>query len=238
MSKKNNKKKNYYRFDMDMKVMNILASILYIAFYIYVFASSYIFSNSYFNTFEFDFLGLMGLFVYLVLHELCHGLGYALFAKDKKNIKFGAILEKGVFYAMCQEEINKKEIIVSLIFPVLILTLIPLPFALYLKSSVLLFYAITNLIGAIGDIFMIILIFKLPKDITYIDFDNNIGAYFICDEDISSITSFGLNCAKTDTYDEKLIDKSIPRVYISPSSKKYFLIFAILIILLFIINMI
>lgn len=232
MAKKNNKKKNYYRFDMDIKLMNILASIFYIAFFIYIF------SNSYFNTFEFDFLALMGLFVYFGLHELCHGLGYALFAKDKKNIKFGAILEKGVFYAMCQEEINKKGIIVSLIFPILILTLIPLPFALYLKSSVLLFYAITNLIGAIGDILMIILIFKLPKDITYIDFDNNIGAYFICDEDISSITSLGLKCAKTDSYEEKLIDKSIPRIYISPSSKKYFIIFAVLIILLFIINMI
>ncbi|MDE6141484.1 MAG: DUF3267 domain-containing protein, partial [Bacilli bacterium] len=172
MAKKKELTKNYYRFDMDLKTMNILASILYIIFFVYLFG------NTYFSQFEFSLLAIILMLAYFALHEICHGIGYALFAKDKKNIKFGAILEKGVFYAMCQEEISKTAIIVSLIFPILILTIIPLPFAYLYKNSLVLFLAMTNLIGAIGDIFLIKLVLKLPKNITYIDYDNNIGAYF------------------------------------------------------------
>lgn len=232
MAKKKELIRNYYRFDMDLKLMNALASILYIIFFIYLF------SNTYFDTFDFSFLALIILFLYFALHEICHGIGYALYTKNKKNIKFGAILEKGVFYAMCQEEISKKGIIVSLIFPIIILTIIPLPFALYFKNSLVFFLAITNLIGAIGDIFLIKLVLKLPNDITYIDYDNNIGAYFICNEDISNIKSLGLKCAETNKHEEKLINQDIKSIYISDLSKKIFIIFGVILILLFIINMI
>ncbi len=229
---KKQKQRKYYRFDMDLKLMNILASLLYIILFIFIFA------NNYFDTLDFSFIAIMGLFLYFAFHEICHGIGYALFAKNKRNIKFGIVMEKGVFYAMCQEEISKKGIIVSLLFPILILTLIPLPLAFYYKNSLILFYALTNFVGAIGDILLTVLVLKLPKDITYIDFDNNIGAYFLCDSDISNVKSLGLKCAKSDTYEEKLIDKSIPYLYISSPSKKIFAILGVLLILLFILNMI
>lgn len=232
MTKKKEQLRKYYRFDMDLKLMNILASILYVIFFIYLY------SNTYYDIFDFNFLALLSLFLMFALHEICHGIGYALYAKNKKNIKFGAVLEKGVFYAMCQEEISKQGIIVSLLFPILILTLIPLPFALYFKSSLILFLAITNLIGAIGDILLIKLVLKLPKNITYIDYDNNIGAYFLCNEDISNIKSLGLKCAENNIHDEKLINKDIKSIYISKASKKYFIIFGAILILLLVINMI
>lgn len=224
--------KKYYRFDMDLNIMNIIASILYILFFIYLFG------NKYFSTFNFTILTIIFLLLYFALHEICHGIGYAIFAKDKKNIKFGAILEKGVFYAMCQEEISRAGIIVSLIFPILILTLIPLPFALYYKNSLILFLSITNLIGAIGDILLINLVIKLPRSITYIDYDNNIGAYFICDEDISNIKSLGLKCNDSNNHDLSLINKDIKTIYISKTSQKIFIIICVILIILFIINMI
>ncbi len=232
MANKKQNIKKYYRFDMDIKLMNILASILYVLFFIYLFG------NTYFSTFDFSLVAIILMFLYFALHEICHGIGYALFAKNKKNIKFGAILEKGVFYAMCQEEISKKAIIVSLLFPILILTLIPIPFAIIFKNSLLLFLSITNLIGAIGDILLIKLVLKLPKNITYIDYDNNIGAYFLCDEDISNVKSLGLNCHETKIHDENLINKDIKTIYISEPSKKFFIIMGVILILLFIINMI
>lgn len=232
MAKNKKNIKKYYRFDMNIKTMNILASIFYVIFFIYLFA------NTYFSEFEFDFIALLGLFVYFGLHEICHGIGYALFAKDKKNIKFGVIMEKGVFYAMCQEEISRVGILVSLMFPIIILTILPLPFAFIYKNSIVLFFTITNLIGAIGDMLLAVLVLKLPKNITYIDFDNNIGAYFICDKDISNISSLGLKCEKSGEYDDKLIDTSIPYIYVSSSSKKFFIVFVIILILLLLINMI
>ena len=232
MHEKKEKSRKYYRFDMDLKIMNILASILYVIFFIYLF------SNTYFSTFDFSFLACILLFLMFAIHEICHGIGYALYAKNKKNIKFGAVLEKGVFYAMCQEEISRIGILVSLLFPIIILTIIPLPFAIYFKNSLILFLSITNLIGAIGDILLVKLVLKLPKDITYIDYDNNIGAYFICDEDIGNIKSLGLKCAESNPHDENLINKDIKSIYISEPSKKFSVIFIVILILLFIVNMI
>lgn len=232
MTHKKEQPKKYYRFDMDLKLMNILASILYIIFFIYLFG------NTYFSTFDFSLLVIVLMFLYFALHEICHGIGYAIFAKNKKNIKFGAILEKGVFYAMCQEEISRTAIIVSLLFPILILTLIPLPFAFIYKNSLILFLSITNLIGAIGDLLLIKLVLKLPKSISYIDYDNNIGAYFLCDEDISNVKSLGLKCHETKTHDEKLINKEIKTIYVSKSSKYFFIIIGAILILFLFINMI
>lgn len=223
------KTKKYYRFDLNAKTLNILASILYIIFFIWLF-------NRY--DFSIDFIILLIFIIYLSIHEICHGLGFSLFAKNKKNIKYGVVAEKGIFYALCQEEINRTGILISLMFPILILTVIPLIINIFINNPTILFLAMSNLIGAIGDIFLIILVLKLPKDITYIDFDNNIGAYFICDKDISKVKSFGLKCEDCGNYDKSLIDKSIPFIYISSPSKKFFVFFFILLIVLLIIYMI
>ena len=54
----------------------------------------------------------------MFLHEFLHGLGFSL-GKGvlHKSIVYGAYLEKGIFYCMCKQLICKKDIMVSLLFP-------------------------------------------------------------------------------------------------------------------------
>lgn len=219
--------KNYYKYELKLGLMNVLSVVLFVIPLILLGIFGYSFNMNY-N----EGLGMLGLLFYLFLHEIFHAIGYALYAKDKKNIKIGIVLEKGVFYAMCQERISKTGILVSLFFPLLFLSIIPLPFCLIFHIDWLLLYVILNFAGAIGDILMIILIIKAPKDVEYIDYNNDIGAYLISSEDMSNYLSLGFKLTEYGSIKDKKIDKTIKKFYISKPSYTILIIFIIVSILL------
>lgn len=216
------KMKKYYKFELDISFLNIVANVLYII----AFIGCYLIFKDFFQNLKtlsitYFFLGIIG---YLILHELCHGLGYTLFVKEKRNIKYGIVLEKGVFYAMCQEEISKMGILVSLLMPILVLTVFSSIFAIIFSIPVLMIYSILNFVGAIGDIVLLFLLIRLPKDVTYMDFDNMIGAYFISKNGLTNVRSIGIKCTEEGFLKDIKIEEEIPRLYISSSSKKIILI--------------
>lgn len=205
--------KKYFHYELNMTIMNILSIVLFIVPFIVLVLCGYSFN------FKFNGLVYIGMFLYLIVHELFHALGYSLFAKNKKNIKIGITLERGVLYAACQELISKRGILVSLVFPLLFLSIIPFPIALIFHIDWLILYSIINFGGAIGDILMTILILKMPETIEYIDYDNSVGAYIISDSDISNIKSLGFKLGETGNFKDKKIDTSVQAFYISPVSK-------------------
>lgn len=229
-NKVKNTSKNYYKYELKLLEMNILSIVLLIAPITIIVSCGYYFNFNY--NFVFEFVSLLA---YFLLHELFHALGYSLFAKDKKNIKIGIVLEKGVFYAMCQEKINKKGILISLLMPLVFLTLIPLPISIYFHLDLLLILSIVNFSGAIGDILMTILILRAPKDVEYIDYNNDIGAYLVSSEDMSSYNSFGFRLTESGLETSKEIDKSIKKIYISKTSYIFLVIFIIMSIILVVI---
>ena len=220
--------KKYYKFDLDIVVANIVAIVILVLSFLL-----YLLLRKEGNLF-FPGIGIVIMLLYFILHEIFHGIGYSLFAKNKKNIKYGAILEKSVFYAMCQEPINKKAIIVSLLFPLIFLTIITGIIGIIFKIDGLIILSILNLSGASGDILMLFLIFKLPDDIKYIDYDNNIGCYFVSKHDLSKYKSFGVKFIESKEHKDSLINKKIPRIYISKSSKPVLVFLVILSIILII----
>lgn len=204
--------KKYYKFELNMIIANVLALVLMIGVYLlYVFYIKEI-------TCTFSGFYLIGLLFYFLIHEIFHGIGYSLFVKDKKNIKYGCVLEKGVFYAMCQEKISKQAILVSLLFPLVFLTGLVGMIGLIFNLDYLCILAILNLAGAAGDILMFFFILKLPKDIKYIDYDNVIGCYFVSREDLSKYKSFGIIYRESGVDKKSLINTSIPKIYISKKS--------------------
>ena len=89
--------KKYYKFDLDVVVANVVAIVvLGILMVLYL-----MYKKS--GTFYYGGIGIIVMFLYFALHEIFHGIGYSLYVKNKMNIKYGAVLEKGVFYAMCQK---------------------------------------------------------------------------------------------------------------------------------------
>ncbi len=224
--------KKYYKFQLNMKVMNVLCIVLFIlAFFLFALLDIQI--NAILPNNSSFFFWIILIF-YLFLHEIFHGIGFSLFSKYKKNIKFGVMLEKGVFYAMCQEKISKVGSLVSLVFPLFFLTILPLFVWIIVPIDLFFVLAIFNLIGAIGDISLCLLVLKLPKGIQYIDYDNAVGAYFLSDEDLSKITSIGLRCTEVGVDNESLVNQNIPMIYISKPSK----ILGIVLILVVLINII
>ncbi len=205
--------KKYYKYEMNMTIMNILAIVLIVIPFLLL---NILGLKVYEINFKgFFFLGLVG---YFILHELLHGLGFFIYAKDKKNIKFGIALEKGVLYTVCQEKISKKQVLVSLLAPTFFLTILTFPLGLLLKFPVLIVYSLLNFSGAIGDILMSYLILKAPKDVEYIDYNSDIGCYLLSQKDLSNYKSFGFFQTETGKESQKQVDKTIKRIYISKIS--------------------
>ncbi len=199
--------KKYYKFNLDMVWANVIATIVLV-----VSAVAFLFFD---RTYQMDINIIIYMVLYLALHEVFHGIAFSIYAKDVKNIKYGAALEKGVFYAMCQERINKKAIIVSLLFPFIFLTVIALPIGVLIHSENLIILALINFSGATGDLFMVNLIRKMPKDIEYIDYDNSVGCYLLSKEDLSKYKAIGLKYVESGKDEDKLINKDIKRITIS-----------------------
>lgn len=217
----------YYKFSLNMKLANIIAIILSILFILLLF----ILVNNNYLTYHGYFIMTLYL-MYMVLHELCHGLGYSLYVKDKSNIKFGAVFEKGVLYAMCQEKLTKKQIMISLLLPLLLLSVLVLPIAIIFKNADLFFLAGLNLIGSIGDIAMLKLISRMPSDIKYIDLDSEIGTYLLSKKDLKSYQTKMLKYTESAKYSDSLIAKDIKKVHITKASLICFIMFILLDILI------
>ena len=96
----------YYKYSLNMKVLNIFSICLFIPFYIIILLLGY---SSYIN-----FNCLILYFLWMFLHEFLHGIGFSLSPSiDHKKIVYGANLEKGIFYCMCKDLISKKNIMIS-----------------------------------------------------------------------------------------------------------------------------
>ena len=104
----------YYKFTFNMTVLNILSIVLFVLCFIPV--------SIFFKGTRIDFIILIYSFLWMILHELIHGLGFFINKGVKaKNITFGALFEKGIFYCMCKQKINKKAILIALISPLVLM---------------------------------------------------------------------------------------------------------------------
>lgn len=222
----------YYTYKLDLKLLNILAILLFIIVgSVVVFIERH---DSYIT--DIDTLSLILLvFIWLIIHELLHGLGFIIFKEVKiKNLTFGMFLEKGIFYVMCKQNIDRRIILTSLCFPVIIIGLITLIVGMYINSFMLVYLSILNIVASIGDIVMIIYFIKAPKDIVYLDLDDPTSFTVVSDKDLSNYKVVGINLFDKGKYtkDMKSLDKR--RLIIS----KWSYILLIFIFILFIIRLV
>lgn len=223
------KTQKYYTYQLDMKVLNFLAILLFVIVGGIVYFIER--NDPYSIHYSFSTLFIM-LFFWLILHELLHALGFLLFREvDKKNITFGMFLERGVFYCMCKQKIGKKVILTSLVFPVLVIGVITLIIGMIFNQFELVYLSILNIVSSIGDIVMMIYFLKAPRDIIYLDLDDCTSFTVVSREDIESIRVMGIHLADKGIYkEEKMYSKDKRKVVISKAS--YFLIIFIFIFIM------
>ena len=168
---------------------------------------------------------------YLVLHELLHSLAYVIYGADFKNITYGVHLEKGVLCCLCKQNITKKNILHSLLYPFIIIGVITLIIGLIVDYPLLVILSLVNISGCSGDLLMFYHLRKLD-DFKFSEYNDPIAFGLYTNDDLSNLNMIGLNYAGKKT---KLERNDLKKVVISKPSMIILSLFYILIILTMII---
>ncbi|MBN1145206.1 MAG: DUF3267 domain-containing protein [Bacteroidales bacterium] len=128
------------------------------------------------------FIGFSSLIIIMIagiiLHELIHGITWALFAsKGFKSIRFGVLWKMLTPYCHCKEPLKVRHYILGAIMPAIILGIIPAVIALFTGSFGLLLFALLFTISAIGDFMIINLLRKERMDDLAEDHPSEAGCY-------------------------------------------------------------
>ena len=191
-----NSKKKYYIFSLDMMFLNIFSFLLlFLVIGLTILIDKEFLIDSVIYTFAMERLFKTFILVigYLMLHEILHSIGYYLYGAKYKNIVYGIELEKGIFYCLCKENINKKNIMNSLMFPLFYIGIVTYILSFIMDSYYLLILSIFNISGCVGDIFTFIFMLRLDKDIYFSEFDDTTSFSIYTNKDLSNYKSLGLN---------------------------------------------
>ena len=226
---KNKKNVMYYTYGLDMVFLNILSLVIFgVVWVLVVFISG---GDYLWNGNQAAYL-LLAMIFWLGLHEVLHGIGFAIFPEVvKKNIVFGIALEKGVFYCMCKQKISRKVILTSLLFPVTFIGIVTLIWGMIVHSYYLVMLSILNIAGAVGDLVMIWYFLRVDKDIIYLDLDDSTSFTVLSDKDLSCYHTCGIKLLESGVYHEDMKAHDMRKVVVS---KQSFIILGLIVVLSFI----
>ncbi len=173
-----------YTLDVKNKKLALLLNVLalLIAVIMVIIASLYIPLDTLFETAEMDSLIMkctvliVGLIVYLVLHELVHGLFMKLFSDAKVRFGFTGL----VAYAASDGYFHKKAYLVIALAPVVIWGVVLLAANLMVSASwfwVVYTLQICNIAGAAGDVFITLKLLSMPSTILIHDVGTTMAIY-------------------------------------------------------------
>ena len=213
-------KKKYYVYELDLLLLNILSIVFMIVLgFITIKISGVLIIEAIFSMYL-----LPCLLGYLILHELLHSIAYVIHGAKFKNIYYGAALEKGVLYCLCKQNITKKNIMFSLMYPLFFIGIVTYVIGLMIKNGLLLLLSCFNIVGAIGDIVMFVAFLQI-KNFEFSEFDNPTGFGLYTKEDLSKRKFLGLKFIEVK---DKLEITKTKKVIISKLSKGLFIALIIL----------
>ena len=216
--------KKYHIFNININTLNIGNTLILI---LVIIPSYLIYPSFIIDTFtNYNFLEFFGYyFLYMLLHELIHSITYTINGAKFKNITYGICLEKSILCCLCKQNINKKNILFSLLSPLIFIGIITYVIALIFKLPLLFFLSILNIAGCIGDLIMLNFISQLDKDIEFSEYDDPIGFAIYTNKDLSKDKYFGINYINSTNH---LKRENFTKIYISIPSIIIILIFIIL----------
>lgn len=130
-------------------------------------------------------MGELGFFLILfmiliVVHEIIHGLTWAIFAKGRlKAIAFGFIVQYFTPYCTCKEPLKKYQMILGAMMPTIVLGIFPGIAAAITGSAFLIYMACFMILGGGADIMISVrmLFYRSnTKDVLYYDHPYKIGS--------------------------------------------------------------
>lgn len=219
------KNKKYYLFEMKGSYLNIISIILllFLIFFTFFIKPDMTFNNN-------EYLLFILLIPYFILHELLHGFSYIIHGAKFKNITFGAHLEKGILCCLCKQNISKKNILFSLLYPFFWIGIVTYIMGILTNNITLVMLSIMNISGCSGDLIMVLNLFKL-KNFEYSEYDNPMAFGLYSGEDLSKKKMFGLKYLESvDTLEKN----DLKKVSISKASIILFVLYILLVVFTFV----
>lgn len=216
----------YYRYSMNMVKLNVFCIVLFIPICLFI----YFFNMGVF----FNLTTLILYFFWMFFHEILHGIGFSISRVNHGNIVYGANLEKGIFYCMCKQLISKKGIMISLMFPFVLIGCLTLIIGVMINSPILIILSLLNIAGCAGDIAMFISFLFLPC-FSYIDLDDCTGFVLVSENDLSKSKLFGMELVEVGNYDSLSFAKDYKKITVSKLSWIIFCVMLLFLLISFIV---
>ena len=122
---------------------------------------------------------VLSLIEMIVLHELIHGLFFALYAKNGfKRVKFGVMWKYLAPYCHCEEAIKAKQYGIVLLMPTILLGAIPFIVGFIISNMFIYFLGLMMIFGGIGDMIAFGLIKKVSAHTQVIDHSSKVGFFY------------------------------------------------------------
>lgn len=188
--------KKYHLFKMNLSFLNVFSIVILIIvllFTYFFFNDNFVNMMNKFGDLKFSLLLVPMMIGYFILHELFHALGYVIHGADKSKITFGMELEKGVFYCLCKQDIKKKTILYSLMYPLFFIGVVTYVISIIFNLNILLLLSIVNICGAAGDIMYFIFIIRLNNEIMFSELDDGTSFVIKNIDDIKKYNHFGID---------------------------------------------
>lgn len=116
---------------------------------------------------------LVAFFVLIILHELIHGITWAIFTPRRwKAISFGFIVQYLTPYCSCSDALKKGAYITGGIMPTILLGIIPCVVAIFSGSLLLFIIGAIMIFSGGGDLTIILKLLRFrsgSKDVCYLD---------------------------------------------------------------------
>lgn len=237
MSKVKDDKKEYI-LEYDMIFMNVLVFILLFIMlgisYLLVKINIFEFNGEMLLEFfdNYSVLFLITMLLWLVLHEIIHGVAYRIGGASKEDIVFGAAIEHGVFYCKAKKYINKKCIMMSLLAPLILIGIVTYIIGIMMSNIFLIGLSIINITGAAGDIMMFLFFLRQDDDILFRELGFSSPAVILTSRDITKEKYLGVKNIRLVTDQSEVTEGEEKKITISKASWIYLAIMAVLVIVM------
>lgn len=109
---------------------------------------------------------IISFLLYIVIHELLHGVGFVLFGEATiKDLKFGVIFKNGMAYCISTVPVSVKTSRISLMMPVYVICIPMYIIGVITNSFYISLLAVFFLSGSVGDFYYMLLLRKTDKNL-------------------------------------------------------------------------
>lgn len=226
-----------YEIKYNLITMNIVGIIylLAIVLILYLMFTNNILTSRFPKSYEFTkypiSIFIVVMLLWFVLHEIIHGLFYVIGGAKKENISYGCALEKGIFFCKCNNNITKKNAMLSLMAPFTIIGVITLIISFLIGDYALLILSVFNLNGACADLCVFYFFSKLPNDVLFREVGDTSTFVLTTKEDLTKNKYLGIKSIRLLKEGELPPEKVKKRINITKGSKPILIILLVLLII-------